>query len=312
MPDLPSDRNRNLRHERDGEPFRDLDEADDPGQERLDDLELAPTASLDPGPAADEVPSDRLLPVVLVGVAVLGSVLLAAMFFLFRTPATPRSVSTPAAGAMPVPAAAPSAAVPLPTLDESDTLARSLGGTLSSHPEFTRWLARIALVRTVAAVVTNVADGESPRPHLEFLAPAVRFRARKGGTRGSLVPDPAGFAGYDAFGDAVASVDAGVAASAYRTIEPLFDVACRELGHPEGRFRDRLGLATAALLAVPVLPEDTALVPHATMLRYADSALEALTPAQKQLLRIGPRNVRLVQAKLKEFQAALGAAPAPR
>ena len=167
-------------------------------------------------------------------------------------------------------------------------------------------------MRTVAAVVTNVADGESPRPHLEFLAPAVRFRARRGGARGSLVPDPAGFAGYDAFGDAVASVDAGVAASAYRTIEPLFDVAYRELGHPEGRFRDRLDRATAALLAVPVLPEDTALVPHATMLRYADPALEALTPAQKQLLRIGPRNVRLVQAKLRGAPGGSRRRAAPR
>ena len=65
----------------------------------------------------------------------------------------------------------------------------------------------------------------------------------------------------------------------------------------------------AALLAVPVLPEDTALEPHATILRYADPSVEALTPAQKQFLRTGPRNVRLVQAKLRELQAALGAAP---
>ena len=164
-------------------------------------------------------------------------------------------------------------------------------------------------MRTLAAVVTNVADGESPRPHLEFLAPAVRFRARSGGVRRPLVADPAGFKGYDATGDAVASIDAAAATSAYRAIEPLLDAAHRELGHPEGRFRDSLDRAMAALLAVPVLPEDTALEPHATVLRYADPSVEALTPAQKQLLRTGPRNVRLVQAKLRELQAALGAAP---
>jgi hypothetical protein len=61
-----------------------------------------------------------------------------------------------------------------------------------------------------------------------------------------------------------------------------------------------------------VLAEEAALAPHATVLRYADPALEALTPAQKQLLRTGPRNVRLVQAKLRELQAALAAAPPPR
>ena len=310
MPDEPSDRD--LGDGPKPDPYRDPGERGDLGRERLDDLEFAPTARLDEARTGAGVPRERLLPTLLVGAAVLGSALLAAMLFLFRTPATPRSVSTPAAGPMPVAAAAPSAAVALPTLDESDTLARSLGGTLSSHPEFTRWLARNALVRTVAAVVTNVADGESPRPHLEFLAPTVRFRARTAGVRGPLVPDAAGFAGYDGFGDAVASVDAGAAASAYRAIEPLLDVAHRELGHPEGRFRDSLDRATAALLAVPVLPEDTALAPHATVLRYADPAIESLTPAQKQLLRTGPRNVRLVQAKLRELQAALGAVPLPR
>jgi hypothetical protein len=56
---------------------------------------------------------------------------------------------------------------------------------------------------------------------------------------------------------------------------------------------------------VPVLREDVELVPHAIGFRYADPKLEALTPAQKQFLRIGPRNVRLVQGKLKELAVAL-------
>jgi Protein of unknown function (DUF3014) len=311
MPDDPSDRD--LRDEPDPEPdpHRDLDERGDAGGHRLDDLEIAPTARLDDARPDAVGPREGLLPVVLVGAAVIGIAVLAAMFFLLRNPVKPRTGVATAPSA-PLATASPSPALPLPTLDESDSLARSLGGTLSSHPEFSRWLARTGLVRTLAAVVTNVADGESPRPHLEFLAPAVRFRARTGGVRGPLVPDPAGFAGYDGFGDAVASVDARAAASAYRAIEPLLDAAHRELGHPEGRFRDSLDRATAALLAVPVLPEDAALAAHATVLRYADPAIESLTPAQKQLLRTGPRNVRLVQAKLRELQTALGAVPPPR
>jgi hypothetical protein len=62
---------------------------------------------------------------------------------------------------------------------------------------------------------------------------------------------------------------------------------------------------------VPVLTDDVALVPHAIGFRYADPRLEALTPAQKQFLRAGPRNVRLVQGKLREVAAAL-AAPSPQ
>jgi hypothetical protein len=67
-------------------------------------------------------------------------------------------------------------------------------------------------------------------------------------------------------------------------------------------------------MAVPVLGDDVELEPHAVGFRYADPKLEGLTAAQKQFLRIGPRNVRLVQQKLRELQAALApeAAPAPR
>jgi hypothetical protein len=40
--------------------------------------------------------------------------------------------------------------------------------------------------------------------------------------------------------------------------------------------------------------------------KYDDPKLEALTLAQKQLLRMGPRNVRLIQAKLREMAPYLG------
>jgi hypothetical protein len=123
-----------------------------------------------------------------------------------------------------------------------------------------------------------------------------------------IVPDPAGFAGYDLFGDAVASVDPSAAATAYRSLAPLFEAAYVDLGYPEGGFPTALDRAIRALLAVPVLREDVELVPHAIGFKYADPRLEALTPAQKQLLRIGPRNVRLVQGKLRELAAALAPA----
>ena len=49
------------------------------------------------------------------------------------------------------------------------------------------------------------------------------------------------------------------------------------------------------------------LVPHAVGFRYADPKLEELTAAQKQFLRMGPRNVRIIQQKLRELQPALSA-----
>jgi hypothetical protein len=243
--------------------------------------------------------------------AVLAVVLLAlagaGAFFLTRP--RPRKVEAPAPPVAPLPTVEappqPAAATPLlpvPPLDESDAFVRPIAAGLSSHPEVAHWLARTALVRTLTAVVANIANGETPRRHLEFLTPKQSFRAAQGGAR--IVADPASFRGYDLFGDAIASLDAHATAAAYRATEPLFDAAYRELGNPEG-FRPALDTAIRALLAVRVPPAEAELVPYAGGFRWASPELEALTPAQKQFLRTGPRNVRLVQAKLRELQAAL-------
>lgn len=284
----------------------------------LGDVDLEPSNrhgksddAFPPGPDRSE---GRLFPLALAGVAVIAVAILLAFFLALRPPAPrpvpgPLTAPTPTAVVSPTPAAAPPP-VDLPPLDDSDAWARRLAAGLASHPELTRWLARAGLVRTLTVVVRNVADGETPRPHLGFLAPARGFRGlRRPG--GRLVPDPAGFAGYDRFADAVASIDATAAVAALRVAEPLFDAAHRDLGQPGGRFPEALDQAIAALLAVPVPRDDTALRAHATVYRWADPRLERLTPAQKQLLRIGPRNVRLVQAKLRELRAALDAAAAP-
>jgi hypothetical protein len=244
-------------------------------------------------------------PMILAAVAVLVIALLGVLFLVFRRPGKPAATPVPLAAAPAGPAPTATPAVALPPLDASDAFVRGIAQALSSHPELARWLAQNALVRTLTAVVDNVANGETPRPHLSFLAPKQRFKAARRPPR-QIVPDPAGFAGYDTFADTLTSVDAGAAAAAYRTLAPLCEAAYVDLGHPGGGFPKALERAIQALVAVPVLRDDVALVPHAIGFRYEDRVLEGLTPAQKQFLRIGPRNVRIVQGKLRELQAALG------
>ncbi len=240
----------------------------------------------------------------LAGIAAIG--LLAVLYLVFRTPEAPGPTPTPPSITVPAPTPAPSATpVVLPPLDESDELVRQLVAALSANPELGRWIAQNDLVRTLTVVTVNVAIGESPRPHLLFLAPKTRFAPTRVGR--SLIPDPAGFVGYDVMADAIASLDPATTAQSYRITEPLFEVAFKDLGMPEVRFRAMLDRAITNLLAVPVLAAEIDLVPHATTFRYANPRYEQLSPAQKQFLRMGPRNVKLIQSKLREIQAALAA-----
>ena len=52
-----------------------------------------------------------------------------------------------------------------------------------------------------------------------------------------------------------------------------------------------------------------ALVQPNVMYRYADPALEALSPGQKTLIRMGPANEAVLKARLRELKAQLLAHP---
>jgi hypothetical protein len=200
---------------------------------------------------------------------------------------------------------APAAEIELPPLDASDAFLRERVGALSAHPALAQWLAQSDLASRFAASVDNVADGRIPRAHADFLRPSEPFRAL--GAEPALRVDPASYARWDAIGDVVASVDAGAAGALYRQVAPLFQEAYRVLGYPDRDFETRAIAAIDHLLAAPVLEESPPLVAHVNRYKWADPAIEQLSPAQKQLLRMGPRNVERIQSKLRALRAALGA-----
>ncbi len=273
----------------------------------LEDFEFDKSSKAAGTPSPEEPPRGprRGLPLI-AWVAGLGLLMVGIgglLFFVLPGSRTPSPAPTTAASPPVSPGAPSPESLPLLALDASDALVRELARGLSSNPSFVAWVATRGLIRTAVAVVENVAEGETPRPHLGFLAPKVGFRALPKG--GRFLVDPRSYEEYDGFGDAVVSVDAAGCARAFRSLAPLLEAAHKELGHPEGGFPATLERALVALLQTPVLAGDVPVVHHVAIYEFADRKLEALTPAQKQFLRIGPRNVLKVQTKLRELAPAL-------
>ena len=196
------------------------------------------------------------------------------------------------------------AARPLPPLAESDTLVRELATGLSSHPGLSVWLSTDGILQRFVATVDNLANGESPRPHLLVLAPAAKFRVLHRNAR--LYVDPKSYERYDLVADVVASLDPQRTADAYRQLRPLCDEAYRGLGKTQGSFDEVLTTAIRSLLSTPVVDGDVELTPKVITYAFADPALERLRPAQKHLLRMGPKNERAIQAELRALATALG------
>lgn len=194
--------------------------------------------------------------------------------------------------------------ITVPPLDASDEPLRALLEGLSAHPRLSDALATDELARAFVTTVVAIANGESPRSTLRYLEPEERFAIAE--RDGMVVIDPASFERYTWITGVFSSLDATGAAELYNALEPLFNEAYREIGFPEGNFRDALDAAMNVLASTPV-PEGYIEIRRGNVLWvFRDPALEALSPAQKHLLRMGPANARLVQSKIREIQAALG------
>jgi len=189
------------------------------------------------------------------------------------------------------------------TLVTSDAVIRELVAVLSARPELATWLVNDDLVRRFVASASNIADGKNPRQHLEFLGLEEGFQVIDRDGRTTM--DPAGYGRYDKIVAVFVSLDTEGTAALYAELTPLIDDAYAEIAQPGSGFDDRLAAAIDELLEVPVLSGEVELQPRVLTFSYSDSELESLSPVQRQLLRMGPDNVRAVQAKLVELRSAL-------
>lgn len=239
--------------------------------------------------------------------AVIAAAVIAAYFAFGRprkpileAPGIPRAATAAADRAL----GGQAAAIQVPPLDQTDPLVRELVKQLTSHPLAAAWLATSGLIRNFAVVLSNTADGRTPSAQLRTLHPASPFQVIDRG--GRLVIDPRSFQRYDGVAAAIASVDPAGAARLYATLKPRIDEAYRELGSPQPVDR-ALETVIIQMLRVPDVREPIPVVlKGGTGYAYADPSLEALTAAQKQLLRTGPANVRTIQSSLRRIASALG------
>jgi hypothetical protein len=251
-----------------------------------------------------------------IGVWIAAILLIAGMIAAVYVVMSRRHAPAQATGSKPAPAAAPRPAAPsealgadplainLPPLGETDPLVRELVSGLSSHPSIAAWLTTDNLIRNFTVVVTNIADKRNPARHLSVLRPKANFSVIERG--GSIYLDPKSYDRYNALAAAARSINPAGSARLYATVKPRVEEAYRELGIADTPFDRTLENAIVMLLNTPIVEDPIRLEPHGVGYAFADPKLEALAPPQKQLLRTGARNVRLIQGALREMAQALG------
>jgi hypothetical protein len=234
-------------------------------------------------------------------VVVLALALAAALYAGWRfRPSPPPPAPEPPAAATEAADAGAAAAPPAPPAAEEPVTVEAV----SPNPLVRGALGAPDLAARWAAVTENLAEGESPRKPLAFLAPAGAFSVVKRGEATFIAP--ASYARYDGFADAVASVDAAALVRLYRSLHPALAAAYRALGYPDDALDAASARALRRLVEAPVAAGEVEVVDEGGTYTFADARYEDLPEVEKHLLRMGPRNARLLQAKARELQAALG------
>jgi len=215
----------------------------------------------------------------------------------------PVETPVPPAPAVVETAPPPTRALPLPPLDESDP--EVLGGLteIFGAEAVMEHLVPERIVRNIVVTIDN-----APRQQMALNQRPLQAAPGDFVTRGSddeIFLAPENFERYEPFVALVANLDAKTLVSFYRGLEPLFQQAYEDLGHPDASFTDRLNEVIEHLLQTPTPRGQIALVQPSVVYKYADERLEKLSAGQKLLIRMGVDNATVVKGKLREIQAEL-------
>ncbi len=192
----------------------------------------------------------------------------------------------------------------LPLLDNSDQLIRDGVVSLSRHEGINAWLAPTELIRKFVAFVDSIASGQVAKDPVRILAPQGPFQVRQI-SETVFELDEASYDRYNFFAEVVGSLDSRRAAEFYQLVNPMLQEAYEELGYPDQKFNDVVFKSIGRLLETPVIDGQIRLVRPVVMYEFEDKRLESLSAAQKQLIRMGPKNSRALQLKLSEIALEL-------
>lgn len=197
----------------------------------------------------------------------------------------------------PAPARAPLTAL------EGDALLREQLAAAGARPLLLKLLSDQQPLEVSAALIDGLGHGNILR---KFLPAGMHSEGFSVLTQDDgIYMNPANFLRYDRYADAIAALDVSVLVNAFHLLRPLYEQSYGYLGLNPDDFDNAIIRTLDAVLATPEIGEPIALKPKAVMYLYADPSLEGLPDVQKQLLRMGPDNIRRIKQQAQALREGL-------
>jgi len=212
-------------------------------------------------------------------------------------PARPAPVATVVLEAPAEPVAA------LPSLADSDAMVREQLSTTAAGPLFDRLLQQPGLVQQVTALIDGFSRGLVLRKLLPIDPPGAAFSVVE--QDGQVQMNPAGYSRFNDLVEAIAALDTTVLVDSFHTMRPLYEQAYGLLGFNPDEFDNAVIRTLDWILATPEIEGPIALTRKSVLYQFADPQLEGLVPLQKQLLRMGPENIRRIKLQAQALREGL-------
>ena len=192
---------------------------------------------------------------------------------------------------------------PIVTEETADTYARETIESVNGGKALAQFVAGDYVVERAVAIVDALRRGEVPYKLLPVGRPSKPFPISDDGLRVTM--DPSGFSRYDGFAQWVNGIDVLAIVELLNDYEQIATEALSRMGVGDFDIRSAVLAATTEILAAPIAPQSPELMKREANWVYMDPELEALSTLQKQVLRMGPENSEIIQAKARELRGAV-------
>ena len=190
---------------------------------------------------------------------------------------------------------------PLPRLEESDDAVRDALGDIPLGTAGQQFLMPGNIIERSASLIYLMAQGDVPYKLLPVSRPKATFPISDDGTQ--VITDPAGFERYDALTQWLESLELKPLLSSLEWFIPLFREAWSYYGEDPAAFDMAVVMTLDLVIATPEVDlSEARLIRKEAVWIFEDPAIEGLAPIQKQVLRMGPENAKILKAKAAEMR----------
>ena len=190
---------------------------------------------------------------------------------------------------------------PLPRLEESDDAVRDALGDIPLGTAGQQFLMPGNIIERSASLIYLMAQGDVPYKLLPVSRPKATFPISDDGTQ--VITDPAGFERYDALTQWLESIELKPLLSSLEWFIPLFREAWSYYGEDPASFDMAVVMTLDLVIATPEVDlSEARLIRKEAVWIFEDPAIEGLAPIQKQVLRMGPENAKILKAKAAEMR----------